>query len=412
LTQIIITTDFTLDELPLATASISKLAIFWWAGYTATSRRLAVTGIRMSENVVRIIDIDGHIREADDLWEKYLEPPFRARAPKVEKVLNGQLLFRLEGDRHHRRPDETPFRFKEDGSPANENRHLATDPRDRLKAMDRDRIERGLLFPSAGLYLPSVHEDGYAAALCRAYNNWLYDYCAVDRKRLMGVGVIPVQDINLAIAEAHRTVKELGFKGVFVRPNPIKGRNIDDPYYDPLYRTIQELGVPLMVHEGSGAFLPTAGADRFAGQWFFTHTISHPFEQMLASLGLICQGTLERNPELQVVFLEAGAGWLPYWLWRMDEHHEILPFQVPWLKMRPSEYFRRQCFVSFEADETGLRAVIESIGADRVVFASDYPHWDATFPGVTEMILNRTDLTADTKRKIMGENAARLLRLD
>jgi predicted TIM-barrel fold metal-dependent hydrolase len=153
----------------------------------------------MSETVMRIIDIDGHVREADDLWEKYLEPPFRARAPKIEKVPNGQLLFRLEGDRHHRRPDETPFRIKADGSPVNENRHLATDPRDRLKVMDRDRIERGMLFPSAGLYLSSVHEEAYAAALCRAYNNWLYDYCAADRTRLMGVAVIPIQDINLAI---------------------------------------------------------------------------------------------------------------------------------------------------------------------------------------------------------------------
>jgi predicted TIM-barrel fold metal-dependent hydrolase len=80
--------------------------------------------------------------------------------------------------------------------------------------------------------------------------------------------------------------------------------------------------------------------------------------------------------------------------------------------MRPSDYFRRQCYTSFEADETRLGEVLESIGADRVVFASDYPHWDATFPGVTDMILNRNDLGAETKRKIMGENAARLLRLD
>jgi predicted TIM-barrel fold metal-dependent hydrolase len=366
----------------------------------------------MPENDVHIIDVDGHVREADDLFEKYLEAPFRARAPKIEKVANGQLLFRLENDRHHRRPDETPFRVKEDGSPANENRHLATNPTQRLQAMDRDRIERGLLFPSAGLYLPSVEEEAYAAALCRAYNNWLYDYCGADRRRLLGVGAIPVQDVNMAIAEARRVVKELGFKGIFVRPNPIKGRNIDDPYYDPLYKAIVELGVPLLIHEGSGAFLPTAGTERFRGQWFFTHTISHPLEQMLASLGLICRGALERHPELQVVFLESGAGWLPYWLWRMDEHYEVLPFQVPWLKMKPSDYFRRQCFVSFEADETRLGQVIESIGADRVVFASDYPHWDATFPGVTDMILNREDLNTETKRKIMGENAAKLLKLD
>ena len=105
----------------------------------------------------------------------------------------------------------------------------------------------------------------------------------------MGVAAVPVQDVKLAIDEAKRAVNELGFKGVFVRPNPIKGRNIDDPYYDPLYKTVIDLGVPLLIHEGSGAFLPTAGADRFVGQWFFTHTISHPLEQMLASLGLDLQ---------------------------------------------------------------------------------------------------------------------------
>jgi uncharacterized protein len=358
----------------------------------------------MADHNIRIVDIDGHVREADDLFEKYLEPPFRARAPRIEKVANGQLLFKLEGERHHRRPDESPFRVKQDGSPVNEGRHLATNPKQRLEAMDRDRIDQGLLFPSAGLYLTSVQEAAYAAALCRAYNNWLYDYCGGDRKRLLGVAAIPVQDVNLAIEEAKRAVNELGFKGIFVRPNPVNGRNIDDPYYDPLYKTIVELGVPLLIHEGSGAFLPTAGADRFVGQWFFTHTISHPFEQMLASLAMICKGTLERHPELQCVFLEAGAGWLPYWLWRMDEHYEVL-------KMKPSDYFRRQCFISFEADETRLGEVISSIGAERVLFASDYPHWDATFPGVTDMILNRKDLDADTQRKIMGENAATLLRL-
>ncbi|HMF52172.1 MAG TPA: hypothetical protein VK603_26170, partial [Candidatus Saccharimonadales bacterium] len=109
----------------------------------------------MPNNDMRIIDVDGHVREADDLFEKYLEAPFRARAPQIEKVGNGQLLFRLEDERHHRRPDESPFRIKEDGSPVNENRHLATNAQQRLQAMDRDRIESGLLFPSAGLYLTS-----------------------------------------------------------------------------------------------------------------------------------------------------------------------------------------------------------------------------------------------------------------
>jgi uncharacterized protein len=366
----------------------------------------------MPDDSIRVIDIDGHVREADDLWERYLETPFRSRAPKIEKVENGQLLFLLEGKRHHRKPDESPFRPKPDGSPVNEYRHLATDPRERLKDMDRDGIERGMLFPSAALYLPSVEDDAFAAALCRAYNNWLYDYCGADRQRLMAVGVIPMQEIHAAVAEIRRVVHDLGFKAIFMRPNPVKARTLADPYYDPLYSTLEELAVPLMVHEGSGAYLPTAGADRFPGQWFFTHTVSHPFEQMLASLSLICKGTLERHPGLEVVFLEAGAGWLPYWLWRMDEHYEILPFQVPWLKMKPSEYFRRQCYISFEPDETRLGETVEAIGSERVLFASDYPHWDAKLSGSAQAVLDRSDLTLEAKRKIMGENAARLLRLD
>jgi len=361
---------------------------------------------------MKAIDVDGHVREADDLWERYLEPAFRDRAPTVERVPNGQLLFRLEGDRYHRKPDESPFRIKNDASPANPDRGLATDPKDRLRAMDEDGIDCGMLFPSAGLYLPSVEDTAFAAALCRAYNNWLSDYRATDTRRLMGVGVIPTQDIAAAVQETKRVVQELGFKGVFVRPNPVKGRTLDDAYYDPLYQLIEELGVPLMVHEGSGAYLPTAGAERFAGEWFFTHTISHPVEQMLASLSLIAKGTLEKFPGLNVILLEAGATWLPYWLWRMDEHHEKLPFQVPWLKMRPSEYFARQCYVSCEADEPNLGATVATLGEDHVLFASDYPHWDATFPGVTETLQNRTDLSDEAKTKILRENSRRLLGLE
>lgn len=358
---------------------------------------------------MRIIDIDGHVREADDLWERYLEPPFRARAPKVQRVANGQLLFFLEGNRYHRKPEESPFEIRRDDSAANPHRERGMDPAARLRDMDLEGIEAGMLFPSAALYLPSVEEEPYAVALCRAYNNWLFDYSRADPKRLFGVGIIPVQDIRAAVEEARRAALELGFRGIFVRPNPVKGRTLDDSYYDPLYGTVQDLGIPLMVHEGSGAYLPTAGADRFPGQWFFTHTVSHPFEQMLACLSLTCKGVLEKFPQLKVVFLESGAGWLPYWLWRMDEHYEKLRFQVPWLKMKPSEYFRRQCYISCEPDEDNLGAIVQSVGEERVLFASDYPHWDSIFPGAPKALLDRTDLSIEAKRKILGENALRLL---
>ena len=95
----------------------------------------------------------------------------------------------------------------------------------------------------------------------------------------------------------------------------------------------------------------------------------------------------------------------------MDEHYEILPFQVPWLKMKPSDYFRRQCFISFEADETRLGEVIESIGADRVVFASDYPHWDATFPGVTDMILDSQRFGRRHQEKSHGRKRRKTIKI-
>jgi predicted TIM-barrel fold metal-dependent hydrolase len=96
----------------------------------------------------------------------------------------------------------------------------------------------------------------------------------------------------------------------------------------------------------------------------------------------------------------------------MDEHYEILPFQVPWLKRKPSEYFRRQCYISCEPEEERLGEVVQAIGAERVLFASDYPHWDAKLSGAPQEIIERSDLSQDAKRQIMGANAARLLHLD
>ena len=157
------------------------------------------------------------MREADDLFEKYLEPAFRARAPKIEKVPNGQLLFRLEGERHHRRPDESPFRVKDDGSPVNEHRHLATDPKDRLKAMDRDGIERGLCFRRR-IVSAVVQEDAYAAALCRAYNIGSR-LLRGGSQTLMGVGVF---QYKRAVAMTKPSAPSMSFfstaRGIFVGP--------------------------------------------------------------------------------------------------------------------------------------------------------------------------------------------------
>ena len=133
---------------------------------------------------MRIIDIDGHVREADDLFEKYLGSAVsRPRAARSKKSPTANCYFAWKAIAITANPDERPFRIKDDGSPVNEIATWRPILNSASQAMDRDRIERGLLFPSAGLYFTSVQEEAYAAALCRAYNNWLYDYCARGSQR-------------------------------------------------------------------------------------------------------------------------------------------------------------------------------------------------------------------------------------
>ena len=133
----------------------------------------------------------------------------------------------------------------------------------------------------------------------------------------------------------------------------------------------------MSIHEGSHCRLPSTGADRFDTR-FALHACSHPIEQMMAMLALIEGGVLERHPTLRVAFLEAGCGWLPYWLWRLDElEYKNLAWEVKDnVKMKPSEYFRRQCFISVEPDEPYIPELIKYIGEDNLLFACDYPHPD------------------------------------
>jgi aryl-alcohol dehydrogenase (NADP+) len=274
--------------------------------------------------------------------------------------------------------------------------------------MDTDGIDIALLMPSQGLVLGSVRNPRLAAGMARAYNNWVAEYCAACPQRLLATALLPVQDVAAAVAELRRTVGELGACAAYMRPNPVAGRTLADPCYIPLYAEIEELGIPLLIHEGCG-FAPgaTIGIDRYENG-LFSHVMSHTFEQMAALLTIVCGGVLERFPDLKVAFLESGCSWVPYWLERLDEHFRLLPHEVPWMKLLPSEYFRRQCAVTFEGSEQLLPNVMDVLGAERLLYASDYPHSDAPFPSVAP-IRERKDVPADALPLLLGGNAARLL---
>ncbi|MDB9511484.1 amidohydrolase family protein [Kamptonema animale CS-326] len=157
---------------------------------------------------------------------------------------------------------------------------------------------------------------------------------------------------------------------------------------------------------------PTAGADRFQTR-FALHACSHPMEQMMALLSLIEGGVLERHPLLKVGLLESGCGWLPYWLWRLDREYEDLLWEVAdRVKMKPSEYFRRQCFIAIEPSEPYLAQLIDAIGSDNLIFGSDYPHMDHKPNVVKEMVALEEELSQEIVHKIVWDNPARFYGLN
>lgn len=286
------------------------------------------------------------------------------------------------------------------------------DPALRLLDMDAEGIDVAVLYPSIGLNFWAITDIDAAVSLARAYNDWLAAYCGADALRLYGAAMVPWQSPDAAVAELRRAHDELGFRATFLRPNPCLGRTIAHPAHEPFWEAAEELGVTVGIHEGSSNTVETLGSDRKPFNPLVLHAVSHAFEQMLACAQLVTQGVMERHSDLRFVFLEAGGGWGPYWLWRLDEQVRGFGGYCPEMKLLPSEYFARQCWISFEIDEPSLPALLPLIGEDRVVWGSDYPHHDATFPGaVRELRQTTASLAPGLQEKVLGTNAVDCYRL-
>ena len=370
----------------------------------------------------RVVDADAHVIEPDDLWARYFDASLRDRAPRH---LNRAFAIQVDGvpintpadwetetsaEQTARRDERISATFRELFPSAYER---GFDAVAQLADMDIEGVDLAFLYPSYGLFATASNEldPVIAAATCRAYNNWLADFCGGDRERLHGVGMIALQDPDAAAAEVLRVHDDLGFRAVFARPNPIAGRNLDDPAYESVWKALSERQMTLGLHEGGMPPLPQAGSDRLTNAEQ-KHICSHPMEQMVAAVSLIYGGVLERFPGLQVAVLEAGCGWVPFWLERMDDHYEkglARDFGAANdLTMPPSEYFARQCYVSADADEAMLAPVIALLGDERIVFSTDYPHPDSKYPHAVESFLALPGVSDDSKRRILWDNALAL----
>lgn len=331
------------------------------------------------------VDADGHVRDNEQHYRKYLAEPYNRRL-----IVSGG-----PGDGFDRSLQGTLGYPRE------------IDAQAWLDALDRGGVETTVLYPTGGLTVGFIAEPDFAVAFCHAYNNFLAEEFTGVSPRLQGVALLPFQDVGEAVKELRRAVTELHMVGAML---PADGPFLlGKPKWDPIYAEAQELDTMVALH-ATGS-LRGRGFDEYAfDRLIQAHTLSHSGAQMRQMTSMIFEGLPDRFPDLRIAFLEAGCTWVPYWMDRMDEEYEFRGHvEAPALRMKPSEYVKRSnIFVACEPEEQLLPATLRIIGADSIVFASDYPHWDGSFPESLFELEAREDLTEDEKRQILIDNPKRL----
>jgi predicted TIM-barrel fold metal-dependent hydrolase len=334
-------------------------------------------------DVIKVIDSDGHARDQDELIKPYLDEPFRnRRLPYIPRETYDRTLGGTLG-------------------------HSGAKVEERLAAMERQEIDLAVLYPTAGLGIGRVREPAYAAALCRAYNDFIAEYCKAS-PRLKAVANLPVYNPSEAAGELNRAVTKLGLVGGMLAAQA-HGKNLGSPEFHPLYEEAQRLDTPVAIHAFGG---DEAGTEIF-DQFICLHTTGHPFPVLRQLTGMIFAGIPELFPKLRIGYLEIGCGWLPYWMERMDEEWEKRgKAEAPLCKKRPSEYLTSgNIYYGCEPEEKMIGYVVNEIGSEMLMYASDYPHWDMSWPESAVLVWRREDLPLEAKKDILERSARRFYNL-
>ena len=371
----------------------------------------------------RVISADDHIDlrwMPRDLWSERLPVHLRERGPRVEDTASGASWFcdgKLWGAwGFYTGAQGSGIKWAlEIGGELREGELRPTMPELRLADMDRDGVDASVMY---GPTDPFVIEDAeLRRAVYQVYNDWLIEFDSASPERLLGVAQLPMDDPEAAREEMERLAK----KGM--RLFNVLAARADPPVYDPswerFWASAEELGVPIAFHlavdvrRGGQAPAPAnptvAGAAR-------TTLAMQGFQLVEPLAGLIFNGVLDRFPKVQIVMAEAGLAWVPHMIQSFDYYYRRLsegrvaagsePAVLP--EMKPSLYFPRQVWVTFQDDPYGMK-MLDLLGEDRVMWASDYPYPASTWPNSQSVIESQmAHLSPDVKRKILCDNARRL----
>jgi predicted TIM-barrel fold metal-dependent hydrolase len=366
------------------------------------------------------IDADGHVLESPTLWEDYLEPQYRSRALRIRVDDRGFEYLEIDGKPSVRTRDGSLGMLGAMGDssarPSPERRYAgampfgAGDARERVTLLGRENLVQAVLYPTIGLLWECELEDPeLSLAYQRAYNRWIADFCRDSGGRLVPIAHVTLLDPAGSADELERAVAD-GCKGAFLAPFTHSKKAHGHPDHDVLYARAAALDVPIAIHPTFEPFWAAPVRFKRLGrprEFFYNVMLRQGVQQ--AFLSFIALGTLDRFPTLRLGVLESGSGWIGSFLDRADAVAEV--GIGAGCSRRPSEYFRAQCFISGDPDETAAPWIIDHVGAECFMWATDYPHPD--HPGTWARALEQfvAPLSAKTRAAVLGRNVARIYRL-
>jgi uncharacterized protein len=370
----------------------------------------------------KLISADSHFVEPPKMWAERLDRRFRDRAPHAVR-LEGKpgeyfvcedlapapiAAFFSAGVPPAEMPDFMKRGFEE--AP-----RAVHDPAERIRDQDRDGIAAEVIYTSMGMPLFGLGDAEFRAACFRAFNDWATEYCGYDLKRLIPLGLITLEDIPAAVAELER-IKKRGMVGAMIWGEAPAERPYSSPDYDPFWAAAQDLDMSLSLHILTGAKGTAGHASKvlnpnMKGVEFMTGVISmiHPIERSLTSL--VIGGVFERFPRLKIVSAENDVAWIPFFLFRIDKYaaRGIQSIKLP---MKPSEYIKRNVYATFIDDPVFVN-LLDWYPPDNIMWSSDYPHGQATFPRSQDYVARHLNKISETdRRKIVRDTAAKLYGLN
>jgi predicted TIM-barrel fold metal-dependent hydrolase len=365
------------------------------------------------------IDADGHVLEPSWLWEEYLEERYADRMMTVRVDDDGLEYLQIDG-----RPSQRTVKGvlgvmgamgDHEARPGPERRYMdnipygAGDPNERLALLDKEHLDGALLYPTIGLLWEcEVTDPELTLAYARAYNRWIADFCRESDGRLVPVAQLTLLDPEGSAAELERAVAD-GCRGGYVVPFTHTRKAHGHPDHDVLWAKAVELDVPMAVHPSyEPTFCTPIRFDGFGRAAEFHYNVMLRQGSQQALLSFLTHGTLDRFPTLKLGVLESGMGWVGSFLDRADAVYETIAGRGLDLSASPSELFARQCFISGDPDETAAPLIMDHVGPQCFLWATDYPHPD--HPGTWVDALTRLvePLSESTRQALLGDNVRRL----